>query len=483
MKIRIAAIAMLAAVVTAAGLGRIAEARNANCSGGILYVSQALSARNNKDIPESKKLMLKAVEKLSTCATEDPNDFEALGYLGWAYAEVDSFRPAGIYFEKSIQGLATKGDKKKLDWASDNRKSFYVNELNAGIRSIQEAQAKYDFGQAPKDDAAKAQQAEAMKTADAALGHLENALLIVPEGDTLSVAAIKNIAFVYLITGRRAEAAQYYTRAQKIAPNDKTIAEALNALRNDTAYETLKTDVDKAITMFQQGVKDDPSNPSRHGALADALFERAQKNKDEAKAKADYKAAGDEYAKAFSLSGKDPSLAFNAGIAYQNAKEYALAEPMWKGAVALQPDNLQAVGNYAVTLNQLKKYDEASKAVQPALEKSAKDPEFRRLLTVAYATAGNSDKASQEQFVYKALSSGKEVPDGATIAKAAPAASGAGKTFATMGAPDQIYEWEAQSQKVQTWFYWSKKTAYHFSNNTLAIESNWNNVDFKPAAK
>ncbi len=73
------------------------------------------------------------------------------------------------------------------------------------------------------------------------------------------------------------------------------------------------------------------------------------------------------------------------------------------------------------------------------------------------------------------------MPDAAAVAKAAPPATGAGKTFATHGAPDQIYEWEAESQKVQSWFYWSKKAAYHFSANTLAIESNWSAVDFKPA--
>src|SRR5258706_9487807 len=120
-KIRRVATAGLAAGLLLGGIGRMAEARNANCSGGILYVSQALQARQNKDLDESKKLMLKAVQKLGACATEDPNDFEALGYLGWAYAETDSFRPAGIYFQKSIEGLTAKGDKKKIEWAAENR--------------------------------------------------------------------------------------------------------------------------------------------------------------------------------------------------------------------------------------------------------------------------------------------------------------------------------------------------------------------------
>ena len=484
MKIRMVATAGLAAGLLLGGIGRMAEARNANCSGGILYVSQALQARQNKDMPEADKLMHRAVDRLSQCATEDPEDYEALGYLGWAYAEIDSFRPAGVYFERSIQGLAKKGDKKKVDWATTNRGSFVVNQLNQGIGKIREAQGIYDMSKPPTNDAEKVQAAEALKRSDEAIMRLQNALLLTGPGDTLAISALKNMAFAYMMSGRSDQAAAAYRRAQQIAPNDPDIKAALLAMRNDSAMRVIEKggDPNKAIEILQQLVKEDPTNPLRYGARGDALFTRAQSTKDEAKAKADYKAAGDDYAKAFQLSSsKEASLAFNAAISYQNAKEYALAEPMWKASTQLSPDNVQGLGNYAVCLIQLKKYDDAAKVVQPALEKSAKDPEFRRLLAIAYATAGNTDKASQERFDYKALSAGKEVPEGPAAAKSAPAATGAGKTFAAMGAPDQVYEWEAESQKVQSWFYWSKKAAYHFSGNTLAIESHWGAVDFKPA--
>jgi hypothetical protein len=33
-----------------------------------------------------------------------PTDLEAIGYLGWAYAEVDSCGPAGKWFAKAIEG-------------------------------------------------------------------------------------------------------------------------------------------------------------------------------------------------------------------------------------------------------------------------------------------------------------------------------------------------------------------------------------------
>jgi tetratricopeptide (TPR) repeat protein len=482
-KIRMVATAGLAAGLLLGGIGRMAEARNANCSGGILYVSQALQARQNKDLPEADKLMHRAVDRLSQCATEDPEDYEALGYLGWAYAEIDSFRPAGVYFAKAIEGLGKKGDKKKVDWATTNRGSFVVNQLNQGIGKIREAQGIYDMSKPPTNDAEKVQAAEALKRSDEAIVRLQNALLLTGPGDTLAISALKNMAFAYMMSGRSDEAAAAYRRAQQIAPNDPDIKAALLAMRNDSAMRVLEKggDPNKAIEILQQLAKEDPNNPSRYGAWGDALFERARTSKDEAKAKADYKAAGDQYAKAFSLSPKEAPLAFNAGISYQNAREYALAEPMWKASTQLSPDNVQGLGNYAVCLIQLKRYDDAAKVVQPALEKSAKDAEFHRLLAIAYATAGNTDKASQERFVFKALHDGKEVPDGATVAKAAPAATGAGKAFAANGAPDQVYEWDAESQKVRSWFYWSKKSAYHFSGNTLAIESNWSAVDFKPA--
>jgi len=102
-----------------------AWARNPHCAGGIQYVVQATGEKQKQNYEESNRLMLKAVQQLEMCSTEDPKDFEAIGYLGWAYAEVDSACAAGKAFQTAIDGLTTKGDKKKLELAVNHRYQYF----------------------------------------------------------------------------------------------------------------------------------------------------------------------------------------------------------------------------------------------------------------------------------------------------------------------------------------------------------------------
>src|SRR5258708_32312599 len=76
-----------------------ASARNMHCAGGIQYVVQGLKDKERGNTEDYQREMNKAVDQLTSCASEDPNDLEALGYLGWAYAELDSAGPAGGAFQ------------------------------------------------------------------------------------------------------------------------------------------------------------------------------------------------------------------------------------------------------------------------------------------------------------------------------------------------------------------------------------------------
>jgi len=91
----------------------VAGARNPHCSGGIQYVVLGLKDKSAGNTDDYHREMLKAVQQLETCAAEDSADYEAIGYLGWAYAEVDSCGPAGRWFAKAIDGLNARGDKKR----------------------------------------------------------------------------------------------------------------------------------------------------------------------------------------------------------------------------------------------------------------------------------------------------------------------------------------------------------------------------------
>jgi hypothetical protein len=63
---------------------------------------------------------------------------------------MDSAGPAGRAFATAIQGLTAKGDKKKVEWATGNRNSYWARSFNDGIKDIQNAQQAYpDYGKAP----------------------------------------------------------------------------------------------------------------------------------------------------------------------------------------------------------------------------------------------------------------------------------------------------------------------------------------------
>jgi len=141
-----AGLAMLAMVLAGA-----AEARNPNCAGGIQYVVQAMRDKDKGNLEDYRREMFKAVDRLTLCSSEDPDDLEALAYLGWACAEIDSACPAGLAFQKAIAGLKAKGDK-KADWAVSNRESYWAKNFNEGVANIQAGQAAYaEFTKEPSD--------------------------------------------------------------------------------------------------------------------------------------------------------------------------------------------------------------------------------------------------------------------------------------------------------------------------------------------
>ena len=131
-----------AALLLVAG---VASARNPHCAGGLQYYSQAMNDKMKGNTEDYQREMNKAVDQLAQGATEDPQDFEALGYLGWAYAELDSAGPAGQAFKAAIAGLQAKGDKKRVDVVLTNRDSYWARAYNAGIGSSANPRPVVDF--------------------------------------------------------------------------------------------------------------------------------------------------------------------------------------------------------------------------------------------------------------------------------------------------------------------------------------------------
>ena len=212
----------------------VASARNLHCAGGIQYVVQGLKDKERGNSEDYQREMNKAVDQLNTCATEDPADLEALGYLGWALAEVDSAGPAGDAFQKSIDGLAAKGDKKKLDIVSTNRESYWARAYNDGIKKIGDAQNVWpEYTKVPSADE-KPMKDEATKSYEAALLSLTRAKLLKPH----HAGTIRNLATAYALMGRFDEAETVLKNGQVEAASDTAVAglgEALKTVRANKA--------------------------------------------------------------------------------------------------------------------------------------------------------------------------------------------------------------------------------------------------------
>ena len=131
-------------------------------------------------------------------------------------------------------------------------------------------------------------------------------------------------------------------------------------------------------------------------------------------------------------------------------------------------------GSPIAVLVELNRCNDAIQVLHPAVVAKPEDQNLHRQLGAIYTKCGNSTKGTEEFMIYLTLSKGKAAADAAATAKAAKQGSDAAKTLATEGVPDKVVQWEADQQKWETWFYWSKKKAYHFgAGGTLSQKSDW----------
>lgn len=468
---RLARILALAALLAPAA----AEARNPHCAGGIQYVVGGLRDKTKGLTEDYQRQMNKAVHQLELCRKEDPNDFEALGYLGWAYAELDSAGPAGRAFQQAIDGLTAKGDRKKADWAAQNRDSYWATALNEGIAQINEAQAAYpEFTKKPENEADQTLRGEAEKKYQAALVKLTQASLYRPNhGPTL-----RNLGSVYAFMGDFRTAMAVFQTGLAAAPDDSTLQMSMKTVRTNYANQLIdEKKFDDAIAYFKEMTAAEPANADLWLGLASAQYSRAQARdaKTEADArKADFCAAAESYAKAAGQRADDADLPFNAALSYQFCGDHAKAEAQWREALKRRPNDPEILSALAETLAELKKYDDAIALLRQALLADPKNKGVHRQLGAVYNKAGNSAKSTEELLMYLSLNLGKTVEDPAGAARAMKAGSAAANTLASMGVPDQVNRWEGDGQKYETWYYWSKSQAIHFgADGTMAAKSDW----------
>jgi tetratricopeptide (TPR) repeat protein len=468
-----------AALMLVAG---VAAARNPHCAGGIQYVVQGLKDKERGNTEDYLRQMNKAVDQLSMCATEDTEDLEALGYLGWAYAELDSAGPAGAAFQKAVDGLTAKGDKKKIEIVATNRESYWARAYNDGIKKIGDAQGIYpEFTKEPSAEE-KDLKAEAAKSYESAIVSLTRAKLLKPQ----HALTIRNLATAYALMGRFDEAEAVLKNGQTEAASDAEVsklADALKSVRANKAGALLDAKkYDEAIAYYQELTKAEPTNADQFMGLGSALFNRAQTKQDAAK-RADFKLAGEAYGKAFELNPKSSDLGFNAALSYQYAGELALSETEWRAVLKQNPDDPEALSSLGSTLADMQKFDEAVQVLNRAVNLKPDNKTYFRQLGAVYSKANNNAKATEMLMVYMAMNNGKPAGDAAATAKGAgKAGSGAANTLTAMGNPDAVYEWESEGKKLQTWVFSAKKQSFTFDalSGTLVQKSDWGTTGSAP---
>ena len=460
-----AGLATLALVLVLSGT---AEARNPNCAGGIQYVVQAMRDKEKGNLEDYQREMFKAVDRLTLCSNEDPADLEALAYLGWALAEVDSACPAGQAFEKAIAGLKAKGDK-KADWAVSNRESYWAKNFNAGVAAIQEGQNAYpEFTKEPAEEE-KALKAEAANKYASAIAALDRAACLRP-GDARTA---RNLGTVYALMGELVKAESILRAGLVAAPGDTDLIASLSLVRRQYAGKLLdEKKYEEAIGFYDELLKGSPNDGDLHSGLADAYFKRAFTREGDAR-KPDFKSAGDQYDRAARIKAGEADLLFNAALAYQNAGDFASAETEWRDFLKIKPEETDAMAALGSTLAELKKFDEAAAVLLQAVNLKPKEKNLHRQLGAVYSKAENNDASTGEIMLYLALNGGTAAENPAEAAKKAPAKSAAAATLASMGAPEELRYWEGQGQRFETWAYWSKKVAITFTGGVQVAKSDW----------
>src|SRR5439155_23152459 len=106
-------------------------------------------------------------------------------------------------------------DKKKVDWARNNRDSYWANAFNNGIKKIQDAQAAYpEFSKAADSEADKKLKEEARKNYLDAATSLTRASQLRPDDPR----TLRNLGSVYAFMGDWPQALHYGELGLKVAP-------------------------------------------------------------------------------------------------------------------------------------------------------------------------------------------------------------------------------------------------------------------------
>ena len=441
---------VLAAFAATLVLVPAASARDYRVAGGIQYVIQGTKEKEKGNLEDARRIFGKAVTNLKMGIENDPKDSEAWLYLGQAYGELDSAKQCGDAFAEAVRRIT---DPKVNKRAADNRDYFFNNAYNEGLKRYQDATKIMPAEEIPNSTDPKAAEAKA-KLAEAQVS-FQKAIDI----NGTRAIAYDNLAIMLALQGKFDEAgpvvdAGLANSEPKEGPEYDRLKNRKDSLYNNAVVERLKNnDFDGAIAMLD-GIL--AKNPNDFGVLtraAQTSFDKARKAeeaKDEAGAKAAYTQAAGYFSRAVAAAPDET-----------NKKDM-----MYNQVVAAQ------AGGDAKS---------AAKVAFDLVQMDPKDVSYHRLLRSAYDKMGAEAKAGEEVWVILGLGdTAVPVADVAAFTATVVKTSEAGKALAANGPPEEVRQFTSGDNKVDVWFWWTKKLCAAFTGGRQVGMANFG--EFAPDA-
>jgi len=336
----------------------------------------------------------KAIETLNTEVTKNPKSDEGYFLLGTVYSEQDNIDKMMDSFGKSL-AISNKFEKNIEEY-----KAFqWANNFNRGVSLFQRGNKVTD------EDSTK-------MYFDMAIDAYNNAIMLEPDsGETY-----RNLAFVYLTTGKTEESVEplkklveiehaeegyqylgevYYTLGANIMNDFKSTSNVQDSVKAMDYF-------DKSIVTLEEGLKKYPENSDMQVARTSA-----------------YIGAG-RIAEAIEASkilvDNEPNnkiYRYNYGVLLLNAERYSEAETQLLEALKIDPEYENAIYNLGVTYvkwgtamnkeaeqkgtiseDYKKKYEAALPYLEKVVEKDATNVAIWELLGKVYSVLGMTDDAN-----------------------------------------------------------------------------------------
>jgi len=336
----------------------------------------------------------KAIETLNTEVAKNPQSDEGYFLLGTVYSEQDNIDKMMESFDKSL-AISNKFEKNIEEY-----KAFqWANNFNRGVSLFQRGNKATD------EDSSK-------MYFDMAIDAYDKAIMLEPD----SAETYRNLAFVYLTTGKTEESVEplkklveieqaeegyqylgevYYTLGTNIMNDFKFNANTQDSVKAMDYY-------DKAIVTLEEGLKKYPENSEMQVARTSAYIGAGR--------------IAEAIAASKLLVEKEPDnkiYHYNYGVLLLNSEKYPEAEAQLLEALKIDPEYENAIYNLGVTYvkwgtamnkeaelqgviseDYKKKYEAALPYLEKVVEKDQTNVAIWELLGKVYSVLGMTEDAN-----------------------------------------------------------------------------------------